>query len=177
MTTPKLTTNGMRTLWLGLTLILAGCSTPAEPPAPPAAAPPAAPPVPPVLSTNAMMVGLVDDASHKIWDAATEKGKPKTDEDWYHLQHYATQVALSGTLITIPGTGTADALWVTKPDWIKYSKELADGGLAALDAARKKDFNALSAAGDKLVTTCESCHNAFKGELPSEGILHQREIH
>ena len=162
-----------------IVLTLSGCSTPAEQATPGASGTPAGPtvPVPPALSINAMMVGLVDDASHEIWNAAVEKTKPKTDEDWFHLQHHATKVALSGTLITIPGTGQADAAWVTKPEWIKFSKELADAGLAALDAANKKDHAALSAAGDRLVTTCEGCHKAFKGELPSEGLTHQREVH
>jgi hypothetical protein len=133
--------------------------------------------VSPLISTNAMMVGLVDDASHEIWDAVVEGKKPKTDEDWYHIQHHATKIALSGTLITIPGTGKADAGWVTKPEWIKFATELRDGGMAALEAARKKDIEALSRAGDQLVTTCEGCHKVFKGDLPSEGIIHQREVH
>ena len=171
--------NSPLALLAGIALMLAGCGSPTEQPKPAASSSPAAPTVavPPSLSINAMMVGLVDDASHEIWNAATEKGKPKTDEDWFHLQHHATQVALSGTLITIPGTGKADAEWVTKPEWIKFSKELADAGLAALNAADKKDHAALSAAGDRLVTTCENCHKVFKGELPSEGLLHQREVH
>ena len=169
----------MLPLSVGIALVLAGCGSSAEQATPAASSTPAAPtvPVPPALSINAMMVGLVDDASHEIWNAAVEKTKPKTDEDWFHLQHHATKVALSGTLITIPGTGKADAEWVTKPEWIKFSKELADSGLAALDAANKKDHAALSAAGDRLVTTCENCHKAFKGELPSEGLIHQREVH
>jgi hypothetical protein len=172
----------MLALSAGIALMLTGCGSPAEqttPATPETSSTPAAPsvPVPPALSINAMMVGLVDDASHEIWDAAVEKTKPQTDQDWFHLQHHATKVALSGTLITIPGTGQADAAWVTKPEWIKFSKDLADAGLAALDAANKKDHAALSAAGDRLVTTCENCHDVFKGELPSEGLIHQREVH
>ncbi|HET9215385.1 MAG TPA: hypothetical protein VFR18_00305 [Terriglobia bacterium] len=169
----------MLALSAGIALTLTACGGPAEQPAPDSLTTQAAPtvPVPPALSINAMMVGLVDDASHEIWDAAVEKTKPRTDEDWFHLQHHATKVTLSGTLITIPGTGQADAAWVTKPEWIKFSKELADAGLAALDAANKKDHAALSAAGDRLVLTCEGCHKVFKGELPSEGLTHQREVH
>ena len=170
---------GMLALSTAIVLTLWGCGTSAEQTTPDVSASPATPtvPVPPALSINAMMVGLVDDASHEIWDAAVEKTKPRTDEDWFHLQHHATKVALSGTLITIPGTGKADAAWVTKPEWIKFSKELADAGLAALEAANKKDHAALSAAGDRLVNTCEGCHKVFKGDLPSEGLTHQREVH
>ena len=169
---------GMVALSTAIALLLAGCASPAEQTTPDASsAPVPLVPVPPALSINAMMVGLVDDASHEIWNASVEKTKPKTDEDWFHLQHHATKVALSGTLITIPGTGKADAGWVTKPEWIKFSKDLADAGLAALDATNKKDHAALSAAGDRLVTTCENCHKAFKGDIPSEGLIHQREVH
>jgi hypothetical protein len=167
----------MLALLASLSVVLEGCSSPAEEQKPAAASAPAAHAVPPQLSINAMMVGLVDDSSHEIWDAVVQGKQPKTDEDWFHLQHHATKIALSGTLITIPGTGKADAEWVTKPDWIKYSKELADDGMAALKATQDKDIKALSAAGDRLVTTCESCHKAYKGDLPSEGILHQREVH
>ena len=179
-----MTKSQRRNLWMlafssGIALMLTGCGSPAEQATPDVPATTVAPtvPVPPALSINAMMVGMVDDASHEIWDAAVEKTKPRTDEDWFHLQHHATKVALSGTLITIPGTGKADDAWVTKPDWIKFSKELADAGMAALDAANKKDHAALSSAGDRLVTTCEGCHKAFKGDLPSEGLTHQREVH
>jgi cytochrome c553 len=53
-----------------------------------------------------------------------------------------------------------------------YAKELADEGIAAWEAAKKKDKQALSDVGDKLVTTCENCHKAYKPEVPTEGILH-----
>jgi hypothetical protein len=135
------------------------------------------PAVPPVLSINAMMVGLVDDASHEIWDAAVEETRPKTDEDWYHLQHHAVKVVASGSIIALGGTGPADAAWVQNAEWKRLSKELTDAGMAALQAARNKDMTALSAAGDQLVNTCESCHKLYKSDLPSEGIFHQREIH
>jgi len=164
-----------RALWLvagiGI-LVLQGCTGPAEQKLAVQPAP-QAPAVPLNVSINAVMVGLVDHASHQIWNAATKEKAPKTDKDWYDLQHHAIQVAASGSLIMIPGTGKSDAEWVNKPEWKKYSQELADAGLAALDAAKNKNAQALSDAGDKLVTTCESCHKVFKGDLPSEGILHE----
>ena len=131
-------------------------------------------PAPSVLgvSLNAVMVGLVDHASHSIWEAATPEKAPKTDEAWDEIQHHAIQLAAAGSVIAMPGTGTSDAAWVKNPDWQRYANELSDLGGQAWDAAKKKDMKAISEVGDKLVTNCESCHKAYKGELPTEGILH-----
>ena len=128
--------------------------------------------VPPAVSINAVMVGLVDHAGHVIWDAAAEGKGPKTDQDWEELEHHAIQLAASGPLLAIGGTGPADPGWAVLPDWRKYSKDLSDGGVAALSAARAKNRDGISKAGDQIVTTCEGCHKQFKPELPTEGLVH-----
>lgn len=147
-----------------LALIIAGCATAEQNPAPPA--------VPLEVSINAVMVGLVDHASHSIWDAAVAETAPKTDKDWEEVQHHAIQIAAAGSVIAMPGTGKSDAEWVKNEEWQRYAKELADTGVAAWDAAKAKDMKAISDVGDRLVTICENCHKAYKGELPTEGILH-----
>ena len=124
------------------------------------------------VSINAVMVGLVDHASHSIWDAATPGKAPKTDKAWEEIQHHAIQLAAAGSVIAMPGTGKSDEAWVKNPEWQRYARELSDEGVQAWDAAKKKDIKAISEVGDKLVATCESCHKAYKGELPTEGILH-----
>jgi hypothetical protein len=131
-----------------------------------------APSVPLGVSLNAVMVGLVDHASHSIWDAATPQKAPKNDKAWEEIQHHAIQLAAAGSVIAMPGTGGSDAAWVKNPEWQRYAKELSDIGAQAWDAAKKKDMKAISDVGDKLVANCESCHKAYKGDLPTEGILH-----
>src|SRR5262252_7615009 len=42
-------------------------------------------PVPLAISINAVMVALVDHASHVLWDAGREGQAPKTDQDWEEL--------------------------------------------------------------------------------------------
>ncbi len=155
-------------------LVLSGCSASVETKADviqpePAPQPPA---VPLGVSINAVMVGLVDHASHVIWDAATPEKSPKNDKAWEEIQHHATQLAAAGSVIALAGTGKSDAAWVKNPEWKRLSQELADSGVAAGNAARDKNVKALSEAGDKLVTTCESCHKLYKGDLPTEGIVH-----
>ena len=128
--------------------------------------------VPPAISINAAMVGLVDHASHAIWDTGIEGQAPQTDRDWETIAHYAIQLATAGTWITLGGTGPEDAGWVQQPNWATYTREMTDGALAALEAAHGKNLDALSTAGDQIVEACERCHTQYKPDLPTEGITH-----
>jgi hypothetical protein len=128
--------------------------------------------VAPVVSINALMVALVDHASHELWNVEKEGRAPKSDAEWREVEHHATQLAGSGTLIALGGTGQADPGWAQSPDWKKYAQQLNDTGLAALNAARAKNLEGLVKANGQLVESCESCHKQFKPELPTEGILH-----
>lgn len=132
-------------------------------------APVVAQPVLPV-SLNAVMVDLIDPASHPIWDAAATA--PADDNAWTDLEHYANQLALSGYLITIAGTGAADAMWVQQPEWKLYADQLRDAGMVAILAAQNKDLQGIMEVGDVIVRTCEGCHTQFKLDVPTEGILH-----
>jgi hypothetical protein len=153
---------------------LIGCSSNVEPPRQAQQPSPqaSAATVPTAVSVNALMVGMVDHAGHVIWDAAAEGKAPKTDKDWEEIEHHAIQLAASGTLIALGGTGPADPGWAQLPDWKKYSKELSDEGLAVLAAARSKNRDGISKAGDQIVATCEGCHKQFKPDLPTEGLVH-----
>ena len=89
------------------------------------------------------------------------------------MEHHATQVALAGAVIRLEGTGVHDKEWVTDEKWQAQAKALSDAGLAALKAAKEKNFDAVVAANGQLVDVCEACHKAFKPALPSEGIVHK----
>jgi hypothetical protein len=119
------------------------------------------------------MVSLVDHASHALWDAEQEGRNPKTDADWENIAEHATQLAAAGTLITLPGSGVNDRDWTQQASWQKWSRAMADAGMAALKASDGRNQTALVAANSQLVQTCEGCHKEFKPELPSEGITHQ----
>lgn len=160
---------------VGVCILLVGCTatreTTAEAAKTPANEPAVALPTLPI-SMNAVMVSLVDHASHAIWDVADKKKAPRSEQDWTELEHHALQLAALGTVITLPGTGVGDKTWTQAEEWKKYSKELSDIGLAAVNAARKKDLAGVLAAGDQLVVNCEGCHKAYKPDMPSEGVLH-----
>lgn len=120
------------------------------------------------VSINAVMVTLVDHASEPIWHDAYVP--PTTDAGWRDAEHHAFQAAISGKVIQLPGTGPNDANWVTNADWIRMSDEMSNAGMDALAAVKARNIDQLTAAGDRLVASCESCHQAFKPDLPTMGI-------
>jgi cytochrome c556 len=62
--------------------------------------------------------------------------------------------------------------WVQSPAWQEWSRRMIADSQDALRAIEAKDQQALLAAGERLVMTCEGCHDAFKPDLPTEGIMH-----
>ena len=164
-----------RTLGLILTFsaLLAGCGTPLGQQSPPAQSSGVAPTVArSPVSINAEMVRIVDHAGHQLWNAEREGMAPKSDADWENIIEHATQIAASGALIRLEGTGVNDRTFVAQADWQKFAGALSDAGVAALKAGVAKDQAALVVANGRLVESCEACHKRFKPALPSEGIMH-----
>ena len=124
------------------------------------------------VSINAMMVALVDHASHHLWNAEREGMAPKSDDEWRAVEEHATQLAAAAALLSIPGTGPTDAVWVKNPSWRGHAQRMAEAALEGLTAARIKKLDALVAANGRLVESCEGCHKEFKPALPTEGIVH-----
>jgi cytochrome c556 len=124
------------------------------------------------VSINEVMVALVDHAGHNLWDVEQEGKAPRTDADWQNVWEHAVQIAAAGPAITVGGTGPSDAVWVKSPSWHTYAQRMSDAGVAALNAAKSKNFDALVMANGQLVNSCEGCHKEFKPDLPTEGIVH-----
>lgn len=163
------------TLALGL-VAAAGCGgatdevAEAPAPAPAADARPSVPPPP--VSVNASMVAFVDHAGHALWDVEREGMMPESDEDWFIIEEHATQLAASGNLLMLGGAGPNDLVWSRSQEWRDWARAMSDAGMAAITAARNKDFDALVVANGQLVESCEGCHREFKPDLPSEGLVH-----
>ncbi|MEY4931873.1 MAG: hypothetical protein RLZZ403_193 [Pseudomonadota bacterium] len=158
---------------LASALLLAACSQApapeaANPPADAAASASAAPPINPAISFNVLMVKFVDQAADPVWTAAVEP--PKTDAEWETVEYHATQLAVTGTLMRVGGTGPKDMEWTNSPGWASFTDKMTEGALAAVQAAKNKDLAALQKAGDDIVLNCEGCHREFKLDLPTEGL-------
>ena len=128
--------------------------------------------IPVPVSINALMVTLIDHSAHYLWDYGVME-REITDDEWRTIEYYAIQLAGSGPLITLGGTGAMDNTWVQSPLWKAYSQNMSDAAVLALEASKNKDKQALLALGDVLVQSCESCHDAFKPAAPTEGFEHQ----
>jgi len=131
-------------------------------------------PLPVPVSINALMVTMVDHSAHHVWDKEA-LDRDLTDEEWRLVEYFAIQLAGAGPLIALGGSGPQDKVWAATEQWRTYSQAMSNAAIIAMDAARNKDKALLASAGDALITTCEGCHNGFKPESPTEGILHQPE--
>ena len=126
------------------------------------------------VSINAAMVALTDQSADYLF-APGNGDMPKDDHDWDQVRSAAYEMMLAGKVIQIPGTGEFDAQWVAEPDWKTYAEDLtAIGGEAVkLADAKSTDQAQWEALGDRLVQNCLGCHERFKPETPSQGILHE----
>jgi hypothetical protein len=125
----------------------------------------------PSISINALMVTMIDDVAHDIWEGGN-KAAPLTGQEWRVVEEHAYQLQAAATLTSLGGTGQADRGWAVSPAWQDWSRKLRDSGLAVKRAVDSKNQMALRSAGDALTAVCEGCHKQFKPDVPTEGILH-----
>lgn len=125
------------------------------------------------VSINAAMVALTSQAADYLF-APGNGDMPKNDRDWGLVQNAGYEIMLAGKVMQVPGTGQFDAQWVVEDEWVKLANELTDIGSEAEKLAGEKstDREKWRAIGDKLVQNCLACHERFKPETPSQGILH-----
>ena len=141
---------------------------------PPSSTEPAGPSfaIAPLVSINEVMVGLVDHSAHHLWDLGREGAAPKTDRDWLEVEHHSIQLVAGASWIATGGAGEADGGWVRQITWTEHARSLNGGAFDALQAARSRDLAAVLAAGDRIIEACEACHQDFKPDLPTEGVVH-----
>lgn len=148
-----------------LSLSLAACSNASRPPSR------AVVPFTPDVSINEVMIAQIDHAAHFIWEAANPDN-PSMDVNWQEVEHHAIQLISSRSAMTMGGTGSNDAMWIAQPGWRSYVTQMNAASIQALNAARDENFSGLISAGDNLVESCEGCHQQYKPDVPTEGLLH-----
>ena len=95
----------VRLSFAALLSVLAGCATgPVENAKQPAVAAPA---FKPEISTNQVMVSVIDHNSHFLWNVADKTKASKTDKDWHDLEHAAVTLVASGNMLMMGGPGLA----------------------------------------------------------------------
>ena len=125
-------------------------------------------PIKPVISVNVLMVKFVDQAADAIWTAAVHP--PGRACEWQQVEYRAIQLATTGTLLRVGGTGPLDMQWRDSPRWAFFADRMSSLALAGAQAARDKDVGAMSKVGDELILNCEACHRQFKPGIPTQNI-------
>jgi len=128
--------------------------------------------VPLSMSINEVMVAVVDDAAHIIWEGGNTD-KPLSKGQWQTIELHTYQLEAAATLVSLGGTGKSDADWTASPGFQENLRKLKAAAITTRHAVDTKDQKALRADGDALVTVCEGCHKQYKPDAPTEGIYHK----
>ena len=137
-------------LMLALTIALVACAR--QEPAPRAAAPPA-PAFKPIATVKQVMQGITIPASNAVFAVAGQA--PADDAAWQAVEASAMAVAESGNLLLMSPRAVAEQ------EWTQYAVALIDAGAKAAEAARAKNADQTSTAGDDMYNVCEQCHAKY----------------
>lgn len=83
---------------------------------------------------------------------------------WDLVDYAAIAIAESAPLMLAPGRRCENGklVPVDRPDWIKYSLEMAEAGRAAYRASQSRNQEAVSDSTNQLSDSCLNCHRAFR---------------
>jgi hypothetical protein len=83
---------------------------------------------------------------------------------WQIVDYAAVAVAESAPLMLTPGRRCENGrpVPVDRPDWIKFSLELAEAGRVAYRASQMRSQQAVSDATSQLADACSHCHQVYR---------------
>ena len=135
-----------------------------------------------------IMDSMVDPSADVLWDsietvisaAGIEEKMPRTDEEWADVHRAAVRLVEATNLLLMPGRHVAKPgekaenpevelgpediekrITADWPAWIALAHGLHDAAVPALRATEARDVPGLFAAGDKIDTACENCHQKY----------------
>jgi hypothetical protein len=160
-----------------LAFILAGLAASCGP------APEPTPPFDTALTTQQLMLHVIDPAAIALWGRAgemeTENGvvdlAPDTPEEWAAAENEAAIVAEGGNLLILPGRvrviqdkeGKLDP--ADGGDWTKFSLEMTKRALAVKAATAARDKDKMFETGGELYQACVACHDKYYVPFLEEG--------
>jgi mono/diheme cytochrome c family protein len=98
------------------------------------------------------------------WGAGIYKG-------WEVVDYAAVAVAESAPLMLTPGRRCENGrpVPVDRPDWIKFTQELAEAGRAAYKASQTRSQEAVSDSSNQLSDACLHCHQVYRDKPGGKG--------
>ena len=120
-----------------------------------------------------IMNSMMMPAASGVWNAVAtvtdqtgvHEFRPKTDDEWNAVIAWANMLVETPNLLMVPGRkrcvgGEIPAVYF--PDWRRKARELQEGAVIALIAARKHDADALAEAGERIDVDCDECHEKYQ---------------
>ena len=172
---------------------LAACvQSPAGDPAQASAAPASEAPQP-LMTVNQLMHGILFPLGNTVFYAQADDPAalprdpmPSTATNpltglyggWQAVENSALALAESAELLRIPGRqcSNGEVVNVEDADWMRFVDDYKQKSLAAYEAARTKDQDAIVGASGDLSEACLACHRVYRREIP-QGDPTQRCIH
>lgn len=144
----------MRTAVLTCAL-LAGCADTPEPP-----------PFAAVADSRQLMLSVIEPAAEVYWDAVgtimdlegTYEIEPRTAEEWEAVVNAAYVIAESGNLLLMEERAQG------RPHWTAMSRAMIDMGRLAIEAAERRDPQAVFEVGGDVYLVCTGCHAVYATE-------------
>src|SRR5215467_544896 len=83
---------------------------------------------------------------------------------WTAVENAGLAIAEASRLISLPGRMCSNGrpAPVARADWVKYTAELRKAGLAAYEAAKKKDKDAMVDVAGTVSDACGACHDVYR---------------
>ncbi len=122
----------------------------------------------PPLTLLQIMRANVEIPADGVWGVTSEE--KLSDAQWLLAEQDATNVIASASFIASAGAGPKDKAWQANANYQAWAKDVQDTGIKLLAATKAKDLKALGEAGDHLADVCQSCHDKYRPENPSDGI-------
>ena len=140
--------------FLGLALCVAGAACARQPDPPP---------FKPMADVLQLMEGPVAHAAEDYWGSVStivdkdgiHENFPKNDEEWEHVWAAGITIAESGNLLMMSPRAKDEG------DWMKFSSQLVDAGMAGAKAAEEKNPDKVLEEGEKIYNVCTACHMQY----------------
>ena len=83
---------------------------------------------------------------------------------WSLVDYASVALAESASLLMIPGRRCENGkpVPVDRPDWAKFSEELAAAGRAAYKASQSRNQDAVIEATNQVADSCLNCHSVYR---------------
>lgn len=136
------------------------------------------------LSTQQLMLHVIDPAAVGLWgragDVTTESGvedlAPDTEEEWAAAESEAAVIAEAGNLLILPSRVRVIKNKAGQPDpeidggdWTKFALGMTKQALAAKAATAARDKEKMFQTGGDLYQACVACHEKYYLPFLEEG--------